>query len=887
MKKIISLLTIVLIVTLLASCQIPGMGTAGGGNQVEDFKYNRLVIGLESLEVTDLGDIRTYLFNNYGTVTIIEDTESATDCEIVFGTTNRDITKKAKNALAKQLEKDDAECGYVIYAEGKNVAVYWTEVDMKAVALAAFTEICQSNSKLKFDEGIVTYQGYASKEWTQQKYWLNLEAQGCPPEVIAAYKSLNEYFSGSVYVEWMANLWDDQVGGFYYSSSARDNEPYLPDLESTNQLTNWLVSHKATGGLSRNDFLPNEMKAKIVKFVKDMQKSSNGYFLHPQWNQDVTKLGTDRVGRDLSWATDLISDLKVDTDGDGIAEQQYPNWCAPSGLKCEIHAGTSDTCNYSSATASVSGSGIATLCSAAPQAVTVDIRATKATAAQKVMKNNADSIVAVAVSSRPDYSSSEAFSNWLYEYSGGFDGMYSSGGKAHNINAMQDEIISKGFGDEVVAFLEDMQQQIIDYQIANSEEPTYLWNGKIGFNAVWGVLKYMPFYNSSVCGKKIDLDVATNMIKSCLKVVSDIEITAQNAPAGNDLMNMWSSTTSVISNVKKHYGQEEADKLYEMIRADAVMYINATIDKISHYRLDNGTFAYRYNHITMTQIYGVPICPGAEECDVNASVMFASLYNGVFSAMGYSTVPLCTEADGENFLRIVANLEPIEKIPVPKTEYDFENEEVPSTFSLSKKNADAVLEIAEDPTDPSNTTLFFKSGDGDPTFGDAVGMTVKSAGGNSFVFETDIYFKNMGANEDGKDIFQFKIGTCYMVTFGYEGKNVYLGYRTGTGGDAITKAVFASDTMGEDGWCNFRFEIYFPETNDDEELKVKYFLNGEYVGTDNHYWNQHSSSNIDTYITSLNMTSRKDFKTEIYLDNLSYGYEFLDYDANEHYQYID
>ena len=35
---------------------------------------------------------------------------------------------------------------------------------------------------------------------------------------------------------WAARLLDPEIGGFYYSNSARDNEGFLPDVESTTQL---------------------------------------------------------------------------------------------------------------------------------------------------------------------------------------------------------------------------------------------------------------------------------------------------------------------------------------------------------------------------------------------------------------------------------------------------------------------------------------------------------------------------------------------------------------------------------------------------------------------------------------------------------------------------
>ena len=53
-------------------------------------------------------------------------------------------------------------------------------------------------------------------------------------EVAEAMKELQSLFTDGLPV-WFANLWDDGIGGFYYSNSARDNEGFLPDIESTSQ----------------------------------------------------------------------------------------------------------------------------------------------------------------------------------------------------------------------------------------------------------------------------------------------------------------------------------------------------------------------------------------------------------------------------------------------------------------------------------------------------------------------------------------------------------------------------------------------------------------------------------------------------------------------------
>ena len=95
---------------------------------------------------------------------------------------------------------------------------------------------------------------------------------------------------------WLAGLYDKEVGGFYYSNSARDNKGFLPDIESTVQAMNFM---RSSGMVSSAKELPEEMKKGIERFVKGLQSSDDGFIYHPQWGKDITD---SRRGRDMMWA---------------------------------------------------------------------------------------------------------------------------------------------------------------------------------------------------------------------------------------------------------------------------------------------------------------------------------------------------------------------------------------------------------------------------------------------------------------------------------------------------------------------------------------------------------------------------------------------------------
>ena len=95
---------------------------------------------------------------------------------------------------------------------------------------------------------------------TLDKKWLELENEverrgGDGKELVAAMKELYELWTPDLY-RWVARLWSREEGGFYYSNSARDNEPFLPDIESTLQALGIICR----SGMVDYSELPEDMK---------------------------------------------------------------------------------------------------------------------------------------------------------------------------------------------------------------------------------------------------------------------------------------------------------------------------------------------------------------------------------------------------------------------------------------------------------------------------------------------------------------------------------------------------------------------------------------------------------------------------------------------------
>lgn len=123
-------------------------------------------------------------------------------------------------------------------------------------------------------------------------------------DFVDAMKDLYSIYDEDLYL-WLAKLYCPAVGGFYYSNSARDNDWFQPDIESTLQATNILVHDGIINSLTE---LPEKMQGEMKKFLLERFDPEDGYFYHPHWGKNIID---SRRGRDLMWANGLCSRLGI------------------------------------------------------------------------------------------------------------------------------------------------------------------------------------------------------------------------------------------------------------------------------------------------------------------------------------------------------------------------------------------------------------------------------------------------------------------------------------------------------------------------------------------------------------------------------------------------
>ena len=291
MKLIALLATLVVAVLMLGSCLVtptPQGPTPGGGGEVElDYAG---VLKPENYSV-DLSLLTDGLLEHFGfsLMTTSDKTAFGDQGVILIGDCDHATAQAAKKACealeAKFTPVDygDKPLAYVIYSDGKNVALYWNAKEVKEQALEALVTLIKEKGtveygyKSEYSESMLEYK--RAKEAVEEEEMYATIAAELGEETVGALQRLFGIYDDRL-IRWMAELYDPGVGGFYYSESARATQGYLPDLESTMQLIGFLQGNgmmDADGNKPTLAF-PVEMQAQLVAFARSCQSSTDGYF---------------------------------------------------------------------------------------------------------------------------------------------------------------------------------------------------------------------------------------------------------------------------------------------------------------------------------------------------------------------------------------------------------------------------------------------------------------------------------------------------------------------------------------------------------------------------------------------------------------------------------
>jgi len=361
--------------------------------------------------------------------------------QVIVGNVDHPLAVTAYKKMESSFSGQENNAVFMIYSDGSSVAIAYDSEVARIEALEYFLEEYDTPT-LKLEKGVAHYCEIDLKEYAREgRDERRNEGFSAAREELGdgAADALIDLFSlsdDSLYI-WLANLWDPDIGGFYYSNSARNTEGFLPDIESTAQILDTLQS---TGMLvGRGNSYANafdvETRAKILNFAKGLQSSEDGYFYHEQWGKSIT---TSRRGRDLGWATQIIKKLGG-----------KPYYDTPNGHKGELGA-----------------AGVASL--------TLPLTLKRASAVSKV----------VPVSSLPSYLKDLTLWKEYLENLNFAEKSYSAG---NSLDAQSGQIgqASSEIKDYLHAFLDSHQF-----------ESTGLWEDRVTYDSINGLMKISGVYSS-------------------------------------------------------------------------------------------------------------------------------------------------------------------------------------------------------------------------------------------------------------------------------------------------------------------------------------------------------------------------------------------------------
>jgi len=415
-------------------------------------------------------------------------------------------------------------------------------------------------------------------------------------EIAAAYREMYALFDDSL-VRWAANLYDPVIGGFYYSNGARDNEGFLPDLESTHQALEMFADLGLADGFggSYAKALPAWMGEKTVAFVKKMQRP-NGYFYHPQWTVESTDAHVGRRGRDLMWANSILRNYGV-----------LPTYDTPDGVKGE---------NPAERPAAVASEG----------------------------KKTESGTYAPFLQDR------ESFREYLEkqpltEHSYGVGNTLAA--QIGQIKVRDAELGGALF-EELFPWLEKHQ---------NTARGTWEFRepgdeGYIPYHGQNGLFKLSFVYNAA--------RVPIPHIEKSIQTAMDALYSREPVGIVCDIYNSWYTLSSLFSNIHVTHTKEEAARKIAEIRRklyrDAPGAIRLTKEKIQPFRKPDGGFSYlRHKSSELSQ--GMPVTlPNMPESDVNATIISApQLIHFSMDVLGLkeNRVPIFTEKEYRMYIDIL------------------------------------------------------------------------------------------------------------------------------------------------------------------------------------------------------------------------------------------
>ena len=786
-------------------------------------------------------------------------------CELVVGyVEDRDVSVKAYRLL-ERMDKDHYFDGrFVIYAEAGSVAIAYDENEYSTiqtrdfaieyfienyvsgkeyVAFGAFNRV-EEHVDLIYEQELIDGEKRAAA-W--DKIYLEAGGDSNPnaASVLDAFKSMHGMYDDNV-VLWFANLYDPSVGGFYANSSGRNNEGFLPDIQSTVQALSW-ISGSGMIDFVDGDYgaaIPEWMRNQIIAFAKGLQSSKNGYFYHPQWTQEMVDNKISRRGRDLGWATSVLKALGSaptynapdGTRGDGVDVYEFwesVDWYGYIGDKSEFET-----------TALTSSLGIS--------------------AAEAVAKLELTSDVVLTANDNTDYfATHENFYNYLQSLE--LEGhSYTIG---NDFDATKAQILTKSrelgqytLDESKPYYGMTLVEMWLDYYNKKAIPESGIWETDTDFDGTNGFMKTHTSYNYYGAALPYPLASAKTIIEG---------LTSDQRPRHVcDNYNLWVSLSGIKENVTKYADDQTREEVLAYIdnalMSNATEIINKTAERVSMFKKSDGSFSYREFSDSATA-QEMPVGLGVNEGGIDATgICTRGNFNYMFRAFGFTEVAIFGEADWMRFCLEIEKLGPVMKFEADSTSavIDFEDGSLRGAFQAMRGATADIVEYGD------SHQLCVGIGTSTAAPGVDINKTLSTSNGDYVRVEMDVTFMY---ENDG--YYQF----IFNATHKTSKKPMYFQFITKGDSVSIKDMRFGSAQVFEIGKRGQQIHLcleYFLNSVGQSALRIN--SNGNYLGT---LTNTGKNSEFVTGALPKDL-SRIEFAGNVknggvfYIDNFFYGLDY-------------
>ena len=859
LKKLIALvITLLVIVTSFASCKLFGKDKNNGGDQSTD-KESHTVFGpglsinlVKGTGAKDLNDAADRVYDLTGRIAGVITGDTMPDGnEIIFGKAEaRPIVQVAEQKLQSFVRKATIEFEdsgkdvnrlgvFVIYAEGGSVVMLWNNNNIADSAVEFFMENYMTNTTLILEDGYTYSESFdfiefmeTAEEKQRQKY-LDQIAKQYDDEVARAVESLWSIVDDR-YVLWLADLYDPGEydedgnplgGGFYYSNSARDNNGYGIDLESTAQILSFMTS---SGMLPNKDgilksYFPEKMQKEMVAFALSCQSPIDGCFYHPQWGMNIQE---SRKSRDHGWALDILN-----------AFGGKPYFNSALGIKNGIYGDPPgyevDVDEYIESLKS-------------PTALTNRLGSSSVTAVSKVVTVASDEWTGSAM-----FKDLNAWIKYLeslestirtksYSIGNTISGL---AGQAKNRETMALEkgelVDANGDGYADGGYREQFRNYFNKWMLPENGVWEYgtVEDGTITYASINGLMKTIGAYN----GFGFKHPYAEKAIESALFIATldGPDVKGANADASVDVFNPFVAIELTLKNMRTYGSPEEAKALNDMIKSRAAEVINITREKIVDFKKDDGSFGYTKT-VSPSTSQGAPTSvPYTVEGDVNGGGIATNGVTRYIRSIFDIEMPLFYRSDFYRFIERASGNSAVlkgefEEKPTVVVSFDDDTTE-PTSIIDNMKDGD--VSIVDDPRGTGKVMQFVTY----PTSGSSFSVNPGGpSSANSFVLEWEMCFEDVKSFNG--TLFQIKIGSSYMFTCGVNTSGRLVMGDSSSTNAPLTSSYNVAEAKAYE-WNKIRLEYYVVDPDSGETL-TKFYFNDQLRGVSTNYMGKETAGKM-------------------------------------------